>query len=141
MRPWAPCTWIARSMTLCSIRAPTTLIVPISMRAWSPASIFQGHLAPLAAALDLVDVHVVKEREPASAQLLRVPESPQALLLGLLAQVAQNAAVARVQGGLGGLDPLGHELVNRFADALNPVGHGEQHQPPAVRSVAMSRLP
>ena len=45
---------------------------------------------------------------------------------------------ACVQDGLGGLR---HELVDRIADVLNPVGHGGQHQLPAVRSAEMSRLP
>ena len=37
--PIAPYTWIARSMVLCSIFAPTTLMTPISTRAGSPVSI------------------------------------------------------------------------------------------------------
>ena len=40
-------------------------------------------LAVLAAPLDLVDVHVVHERQTATAELARVPERPQALGLGV----------------------------------------------------------
>ena len=37
--PIAPNTWIARSIVLCSIFAPTTLMMPMSTRAGSPWSI------------------------------------------------------------------------------------------------------
>src|SRR5436189_266896 len=40
--PSAPCTWIARSMTSCSTRAPQNLMSAISTRASLPASMAHG---------------------------------------------------------------------------------------------------
>ena len=66
-----------------------------------------GHLAVLRAADDLVQVHEVHERQPAAADLGRMPERPEAALLGLGLEVGHDAGGAPAGGVAGAGNPVG----------------------------------
>jgi hypothetical protein len=91
----------------------------------------EGHHRVLRPADDLVDVHVVEERQSAAADLLRMPEGPEILLLRLIHQIAddlEGLGSAFVELRLDGVDALLDEVQDLLPDGFDVLGNRERQR-------------